>query len=168
MRTLLLILAAACSLAVLPTSAHAQGAGEADPTTARAGVRVSLSSWLSAFNNLELDRFLSFFSKRATIFPPRPHAGATGSRRLEPGEVRAYWAAIFRDLRERSERSAAPFLSIAHHDLRVDEIGEDGAVVTFHLSDEPWPNRRTLVWAREGASWRIVHLHASRIADPAN
>lgn len=41
----------------------------------------------------------------------------------------------------------------------------DLAVVTFHLDDRAgFVNRRSLVLRKEGAGWKIVHLHASEVA----
>ncbi len=123
----------------------------------------ALSAWLASFNNLELETFLGFFSPAATVFPPAPEPEPSGGRRIEPANVRAYWTETFRKLRERSERASAPFMNIAPRELRVEPLGADSAVVTFHLGEGPWVNRRTLVWRRGPEGWRIVHLHASRL-----
>jgi len=40
-------------------------------------------------------------------------------------------------------------------------------LVTFELRNSERLGRRTLVFRRDGATWRIVHLHASNIATPS-
>jgi ketosteroid isomerase-like protein len=51
--------------------------------------------------------------------------------------------------------------------MATSPLGRGAAVVSFHLSADANPNRRTLVWRREREGWRIVHLHASRVPPPA-
>jgi len=51
-------------------------------------------------------------------------------------------------------------------DLRVEQLSEDVALVTFHLVDGGTLNRRTLVFKREPNGWKIVHIHASNLTAP--
>lgn len=47
-------------------------------------------------------------------------------------------------------------------ELRVERVGEV-ALVTFQTTNPNVTSRRTFVLQRDGARWRIVHLHGSNI-----
>ena len=117
------------------------------------------AAWLDRFNALDLPGFLRFFAKDATVFSPTP-IDETG-RRVEAGGIASYWTKIFARLGE-----GRTSLSIRPQDVTVTLLGDTAAVVTFHLSPDAYPNRRTLVWRRDAEGWRIVHLHASRLTPP--
>ena len=51
-------------------------------------------------------------------------------------------------------------MDLQPRDLLVQQY-EGFAVVTFHLGSDTVTGRRTLVYRRIGADWKIVHLHAS-------
>ena len=147
-----------------PMAGHAVAA----PTTrpAAADLDASMEQWLAALNNLDLPRFLDFFSNDATVFLPFALDDATGGRRIEPADQSVSWSKTFDKLKQLSRSKEAPYLHVEPRDLRVDRLGPDVALVTFHLGEGPWANRRTLVWRREPAGWRIVHLHASSLSPP--
>ncbi|WP_176473060.1 YybH family protein [Sphingomonas lenta] len=131
----------------------------------RDGVEQAAAAWLAAFNDLDLPRFLTFFAADASLFMPGP--GQAGGRRVDPAQLPATWTAEFAKLRARSAKSSPPYLTIAPRDLRVDRVADGAALLTFHLGEGAWPGRRSVLWRRDAQGWRIAHLHASRLADPA-
>ena len=121
----------------------------------------AIAGWVAAFNALDLPAFLAAFDREATVFHPAPVDGS--GKRVEPDQLERTWGETFASLKARSKRQGPPWLDIAPRDLRVDRIGRDAAVVSFHLSNDAFPGRRTTVWHRTARGWRIVHLHASRL-----
>lgn len=118
------------------------------------------AAWLERFNALDLPCFLRFFAKDATVFSPYPIEDR--SRRVEAGNIADYWTKMFARLGEGGRTS----LTIRPLDVTVTRLGDRSAVVSFHLSADAHPGRRTLVWRRDAEGWRIVHLHASRLPPP--
>jgi hypothetical protein len=58
-------------------------------------------------------------------------------------------------------------MDIQPRDLHL-QIAGDIAIVTFHLDDLPgFLNRRTIVLQKQTSTWKIIHLHASEVAIPA-
>ena len=115
----------------------------------------TLAAFLDAFNNLETDRFLSYFAPDANAFHPM----AAFPRRLEGEELFESWRQIHSGFR--SSRPGPPYLAITPLDLDVRRFGEI-ATATFHVSSPGVPaGRRTIVLRQAGAEWKIVHMHAS-------
>lgn len=138
------------------------GASSADT----AGVAPSAQTFLAAFDSLRWAPFAAAWAPEATVFLPE----AEQPRLLVGREaVLAYFQDLFDDVRATAS-DGAPSLGIlrAVRDLRVQPLGTDAAVVTFHLADGPEPGRRSVVWRRDAASgaWWIVHLHASPLSQP--
>lgn len=151
-------------LLIAPGEAHARNNGSTQSAPAPQGdIASAVQDWLAAFNDLDEERFIAFFSPEATVFAPALQGGPATGKRVEPSELKRYWAQTFRDLRQRSSRTGPPYLTIKATDLRIDRIADDGAVITFHLDASDEPGRRTIVWRREPGGWRILHLHASRL-----
>lgn len=149
----------ACMLTALLVSATMTNPTCAVDQLRGATLEETQAAWLSRFNALDLPCFLRFFAKDATVFSPTPIDDK--ARRVEPGEITSYWTKIFARLGE-----GRTSLSITPQDVAITRLGPDAAVVSFHLSSDAFPNRRTLVWSRSKEGWRIVHLHASRLAPP--
>jgi ketosteroid isomerase-like protein len=117
-----------------------------------------LQDFLLAFDNLEWDRFRSFFADDATVFYPR---GFTGRANGRP-EFEANFRQVFEQIR--AGRTQPPYMHLQPRDLRIQSYGEI-AIATFHLDDRPGVlNRRTIVLCRRKGQWKIVHLHASETA----
>jgi ketosteroid isomerase-like protein len=58
-------------------------------------------------------------------------------------------------------------MDIQPRDLNI-QIAGNVAIATFHLDDRPgFMNRRTIVLQRQPSGWKIIHLHASEVATPA-
>jgi ketosteroid isomerase-like protein len=126
-----------------------------DEATAVSGF---LAEFLSAFNNLEWDKFRNSFTDDATVFYPRGIANRASGR----AEIEAHFRLIFEQIR--AGRSKGPFMDLQPRGLLLQIQGET-AIVTFHLDDRPgFVNRRTLVLRKVGGAWKITHLHASEVA----
>jgi ketosteroid isomerase-like protein len=149
-------------LAILAALAAQPGSAPAGCPVDRlrgASLEQTQAAWLQRFNALDLPCFLRFFAPDATLFSPSPQDGT--ARRVEPSGIADYWTKMFARLGEGGRK-----LSIVPQSVAITTLGAKAAVVSFHLSSDSYPNRRTLVWRRDQAGWRIVHLHASRIAPP--
>jgi len=113
-----------------------------------AGVRVAMSGWMNALNDLDADRIISAFAEDATAFFPVVKA--------ERADGKAAIAAVFRDYVAASTKKT----NVVPEDLRIDLRG-NMAVVTFNVHNPSAVSRRTFVWRRDANGWRIVHMHAS-------
>jgi SnoaL-like domain len=123
----------------------------------------ALLVFLTAFDNLDWQAFRSCFSPTATIF----HPAAPNIRRIDsPDSFVNAWLGVFERIKKSSGRTSPPYMSLNPVDLRVDNLCEDVALVTFHLIDGSTVSRRTLVFKRDSGGWRVVHLHASNITAP--
>ena len=120
----------------------------------------ALAAFVEAFNRLDWERFRALFRDEASVFFPATQARrATGRAETDAG-----WPAAFAEIRDRSGAAAPPYQQLRPDDLLIQAQG-DVAVVSFHLQRADGSlGRRTLVWARDPAGWRILHLHASNVA----
>jgi ketosteroid isomerase-like protein len=122
------------------------------------GPEAGLSAFLEALNSLDRTAMADAFAEDATAFFPRGFPG----RRIEG---RAAIADEFGRFFDSARSRGASRLNVAPGDVRVQRYG-DLAVATFHLGGSGADlGRRTAVLRRDGARWRLVHLHAS--AQPA-
>ena len=123
-----------------------------------AEVRQTLTQFIQAFDNLDWDRFTSFFSEDATMFQPRRFLRRSNNK----AEIESQFREIFAQIR--ATQSKAPFMDLEPRDLRVQLLGSQAALVTFHLDDRAGMiNRRTIVLQRFNSGWKIVHIHASEL-----
>lgn len=125
-----------------------------------AEVRETLADFIQAFDNLDWDKFRSYFADDATVFYPREFP-----RRAEGREqYEKYFRKVFD--RIRAGRTQGPYMDIQPRDLSLQITGEV-TIATFHLDDRPgYLNRRTIVLQKQKAGWKIVHLHASEVTNP--
>jgi ketosteroid isomerase-like protein len=122
-----------------------RGQGEDHPGDT---VERALAAFLDAFMRLDRDGVRACFADDATLFHPWG-----GSRQTE------FWNATFDEWSP--SHPGPPSLDIRPRDLHVQSLG-DVAVVTFHFRRDPAVlGRRTFVWRRTRAGWKIIHLHAS-------
>ena len=121
-------------------------------------VRAFLAEFISAFDNLEWDKFRNSFTDDATVFYPRGAANRADGR----AQYEAHFRLVFEQIR--AGRTSGPYMDLQPRDLRVEIIG-NAAIVTFQLDDRPgFVNRRTLVLRKAEGVWKIAHLHASEVA----
>jgi ketosteroid isomerase-like protein len=117
-----------------------------------------LSKFITAFDNLDWEKFRNAFTEDATVFYPRERANRANGRI----EVEEQFKRVFEQIR--AGRSKGPYMNIQPRELRM-QVLDDVAIVTFHLDDRPgFINRRTLILRKTEAGWKIAHLHASEVA----
>jgi ketosteroid isomerase-like protein len=106
------------------------------------------------------------FAPDATLFMPFDEL----PRRIEGvGAISEAFAPYFKSLRA-SDRQP-PYFKLEPRDRLVQRLGDDVAIVTFHLGELPGAgakesvrySRRSVIVKRDGAGWRIAHLHASNV-----
>jgi ketosteroid isomerase-like protein len=114
--------------------------------------------FLSAFRNLEWDRFTEYFADDATaFFPPSARHASRTNNKLEIMDI---FKVVFENARKR--RASAPYLDIDPKEIKIQMSGQV-AIVSFTMNDPDMLSRRTLVWAKRNGAWLIIHLHASGI-----
>jgi ketosteroid isomerase-like protein len=127
-------------------------------TLPKSGPEATLRAFIQTFDNLDWERFRSFFADDATVFYPRGMARRAHGR----AEIEDNFQQVFTEIR--GNRKQPPYMDLQPHDLHIQRFG-DIAIATFHLDDRPgMVNRRTIVLHRVGDAWKIVHLHASEVA----
>ena len=130
-------------------------ASDRDPA---AEVRETFGQFIQAFDNLDWDHFIGFFSEDATMFQPRRFWRRAGNK----AEIESQFREIFPQIR--GSQTKPPFMDLQPRDLRVQMLGTEAAIVTFHLDDRPGMlNRRTIVLQHFKSGWKIVHIHASEL-----
>ncbi len=127
---------------------------------AESEVHRTLAAFIQAFDNLEWDKFRSFFADNASVFYPREFPRRADGRK----EFETFFSKVFD--RIRAGRTQAPYMDIQPRDLQL-QISGDVCIATFHLDDRPgYLNRRTIVLEKQKSGWKIIHLHASEVASP--
>ena len=135
----------------IPTGAAPAGNAELE-------VRRTLQDFVQAFDNLEWDKFRSFFADDATVFYPREFPRRAQGRQ----EFEKCFQKVFD--RIRAGRTQGPYMDIQPKDLKL-QITPEVAIATFHLDDRPgFLNRRTIVLQKRNSAWKIIHLHASEVS----
>lgn len=121
-------------------------------------VAQATTAFLQAFDSLNWRGFTARLSDSVDAFWPRPDS----SQRLrDRAMVEGHFHAFFD--RIRASRPGPPYLHLSPRDLGIRVINDVG-IVTFELADVPDTlGRRTIVFHREPAGWRIIHLHASNL-----
>jgi ketosteroid isomerase-like protein len=130
------------------------------------GAQQRLASFLSAFENLDMDAFIACFAEDATVFfpPPEPPQRFDGKR-----AIRDHFQQVFDAIRHASGASSPPFHHLRPEDLSWQVLAPDAVIATFHLRNSERIARRTLVLTKAHGTWFIAHLHASNVpvAEPA-
>jgi ketosteroid isomerase-like protein len=142
------------SLIFVPALAESQ-----PPSETETAIRGVSTEFISAFNKLDWEKFKTFFDDRATVIHP-----AQFPRRVEgKQEVEKAWLEVFSGIRTDSGKSSPPYMHLEPRDLEIQML-DNVAIVTFHLDrGNNSIGRRTLVWHKTPAGWKIVHLHASNV-----
>jgi ketosteroid isomerase-like protein len=124
-----------------------------------AEVRKTLDQFVDAFDNLDWERFSAFFADDATMFQPRKFTRRADGK----AEILAQFRRVFETIRRKQVKG--PYMTLQPRDLKIQMLGSDVAIVTFHLDDRPGVlNRRTILWQRKDSNWKIVHIHASELS----
>ena len=130
-----------------------------------AEVRAAVDAFVRAFEALDWPAFRACFAEGATVFHPAPpHVLRTDS----PESFERAWAAVFERIRRDSGRTAPPYFTLAPKDVRIQILSERSALVTFHLPQGGTTGRRTIVFEKLEAGWKIIHLHASNLSTPGS
>jgi ketosteroid isomerase-like protein len=125
-----------------------------------AEVRAALAKFVQAFDNLDWETFRASFADNATVFHPRQFA-----RRVEGrAGVEETFKQVF--VRIKGDKTSPPYMDLQPKDLQIQLAGDQVAIATFHLDDRPgFLNRRTIVLQKIERTWKIIHIHASEVAD---
>ncbi|MHC4065800.1 MAG: nuclear transport factor 2 family protein, partial [Planctomycetota bacterium] len=116
-----------------------------------------------AIDYFDLEAFVVSFSEDVTMFYPI----AALSERVDGREaLSGIQERVFEDLGARlreAGKAEPPYFGLEPQDLKVQTLGNDSAVVTWHVDRGTHLGRRTAVVKRLDGSWRIVSYHASNI-----
>ncbi len=116
-----------------------------------------IEGFMAALNAADIDKLSPYFAPDATMFFPL----APLSHRLEnKDQIVKVFTVFFQSIRK--GKSGPDYMSLVPEDLRIQVYG-DAALATFHFKGPDLISRRTLVLARQGGKWLVVHMHASGI-----
>jgi hypothetical protein len=152
-------LALAAALVLAPGAAAAKG-------DARASAEAALRAFLHAFENDDLETMEAAFAPDANGFNPVVASAKGGGLRdadyyrRKPGMPPAMRELV---VSTRNTGSGPPYRKLDPQDLLVQTDGQM-ALCTFHLESPTGLARRTIVLARRGGAWKILHIHASNVA----
>jgi ketosteroid isomerase-like protein len=133
---------------------------ETRPVAKRETIEQALSTFVTAFENLDWPTFKECFIDGATIF----HPAAPNLKRVDSTEqFEEAWKGVFERIRQNSGRTAPPYMKLNPSEMRIELLSPDVGVATFHLIEGSIVGRRTVVLKRFPAGWKIVHIHASNI-----
>ena len=125
-------------------------------------LKLALDDFVRAFEDLDWQKFRTSFADDATVFYPRGFPSRADGRE----QYESSFKVVFEQLR--NGKTGPPYHSIRPKGLKTQMLGEDVAIVTFHLEDRPGMlNRRTIVFRKMPQGWKIVHLHASEVSLPS-
>src|SRR6185295_12086409 len=125
-----------------------------------AEVRAALAKFVQAFDNLDWEPFRASFADNATVFHPRQFAPRAEGR----AGVEETFKQVF--VRIKGDKTSPPYMDLQPKDLQIQLAGDQVAIATFHLDDRPgFLNRRTIVLQKIERTWKIIHIHASEVAD---
>jgi ketosteroid isomerase-like protein len=126
-------------------------------------VEAAFANFLDSFNRLEWERFRATLATEVTLFNP-DIPDATSLHRLDGRDL---VEANFRSVFEAARRAGSgPHIIPAH--VSIQSLG-NAAVVTFEFERQAGSfGRRTLVFAQQGAGWKIIHIHASNVIPSAH
>ena len=115
--------------------------------------------FVRVFKALDWDAFAACFAEDATVFAPFPDHPrmAVGKSAFDLA-----WRPVFE--RGRAHLPGPPYLNIDPKDTKVQPLGDNACLVSFHLEGlmgSPRLHRRSIVFEKRDGRWLIVHLHAS-------
>jgi ketosteroid isomerase-like protein len=145
-------------LAAMSIPGLASAAEVSDPPK---GAQRALSGFLSAFENLDMERFIGAFANDATVFFPTPEP----PQRFDGKQaIRAHFEQVFAAIRKSSAASSPPYHHLQPDNLYWQALSSSVVIVTFQLQNSERIARRTVVLAKTRGIWLIVHLHASNVS----
>ena len=129
------------------------------------GIREVAERFLRALDDLDWEPFRASWASEPTVFFP---FGDTPDRVTGQVAVEARWRRFFEEARAR--RPGPPYLNLKPREMRTERYGDVG-LVTFTLelivAGRQLPlQRRTLLFIRERAAWKLAHMHASGASQP--
>jgi hypothetical protein len=107
----------AALVATLLLLVHSLTAQTPTSRTEESAVRTFLAEFISAFDNLEWDKFRNSFTDDATVFYPRGAANRADGR----AQYEAHFRLVFEQIR--AGRTSGPYMDLQPRDLRVEIIG---------------------------------------------
>ena len=142
---------AACPESVaVPVSAEERGRSE---------VAAAVTTFLTAFENLDWATFHASFADDVTVFFPTPEPP---QRFVGRTAVEAQFERVFQAIRK-SAPGGPPYHLLQPQGLSVHLLEPGTALVAFELHNSERIGRRTIVFRRVDGRWKIVHLHASNV-----
>lgn len=128
-------------------------------------VRETLLGFLHAFENCDLAAMQAGFADDAFCFDPTLMSReGTASIDVEEFRRKTGMSPTMRRICTAAPKGAGP-RNLNPVDLAI-QMGTDMAVCSFHLDSPQRLGRRTIVLAKRGGAWKIVHLHASNVQTP--
>jgi len=125
-------------------------------------VEQAFKHFITAFNNLDWDAFRKTLADDVSVFNPDIAEAPSVNRLDGRQQVEAGFKSVF--AATRGKASGPPYLHIVPKNVHI-QTYDDSAIVTFEFErDGNSFGRRTLVFHRESAGWKIVHIHASNVA----
>ncbi len=122
-----------------------------------------LETCIGALNGLDLRVFSGCLANDVTLFNP-DIPDAKDLHRLDGrAAVEAHFRAMFESLRRTLK--GPPYLQVKPRNVHL-QFGASTAVATFEFDRGPGQfGRRTLVFEHLADGWKIVHIHASNVAE---
>ena len=141
---------AGAAFTIPPANAQSMPAADLAP------VRAAVARFLRAFDNLEWEPFRASWASEPSVFFPFDD---TPERVTGREAVEARFRRFFDDVKARAP--GPPYLHLNPRELSVERYGDAG-LVTFMLGGPTGRMaRRTLLFVREGDTWKLAHMHAS-------
>jgi ketosteroid isomerase-like protein len=141
---------------MIPASSLAS-ATEPNESAKRAAIETFTRKFLRAFEDLDIQRFISCFADNATAFFPVPEP----PERVDGKQaIQQRFEQVFASIRS-TAKSGPPFHHLAPENVAIQMMPGQTAVVSFQLRNQERISRRTLVLINTNGQWLILHLHAS-------
>jgi ketosteroid isomerase-like protein len=131
-----------------------------DPVPA---LRAALQMFLDAIDRADLAALASLWRTDATMYFPFANSPAPFHGR---DAILARFERMFTDLRARTP-GGPPYVGFRVLAFECTPLDERHVLACATLAFGRELGRRTIVFAREPAGWRLLHVHASNMADRA-
>jgi len=128
------------------------------PSNDSLAVVETVTTFMEAVENADMDPFLATLAEEATMFFPFAPRRANSRE-----EIATVFGGVFERLRQ---GTGPPYLQLDPVRMRVQMVGDAVAVATWHFDRADEVGRRTAVLRKETGRWRIVSFHASSTARP--